>query len=43
MGMTRRSLVLIGRDGKIRWRRTDLPVFRRTAKELRQVISDLDL
>ena len=43
MGMTRRALVLIDRDGKIRWRRTDLPMFRRTAEQLRQVISDLEL
>ncbi len=43
LGMTRRALVLIGRDGKIRWRRTDMPVFRRTAEQLRQVISNLEL
>lgn len=43
LGMTRRALVLIGRDGKIRWRRTDFPVFRRTAEQLRQVIANLEL
>ena len=43
LGMTKRALVLIGRDGRVRWRRTDLPVFRRTADELRDVISELDL
>ncbi len=43
LGMTRRALVLIGRDGKIRWRRADLPMFRRTAEQLRRVISNLEL
>ena len=43
LGMTRRALVLIGRDGKIRWRRSDLPMFRRTAEQLRRVISNLEL
>ena len=43
LGMTKRALVLIGQDGRVRWRRTDLPIFRRTANELRDVISELDL
>ncbi len=43
LGMTKRALVLIGQDGRVRWRRTDLPIFRRTADELRDVISELDL
>ncbi len=43
LGMTRRALVLIGRDGIVRWRVADLPVFRRTAEELRRVIAGLDL
>ena len=43
LGMTRRALVLIGRDGRVRWRRTDLPIFRRTADELREVIAKPDL
>ena len=43
LGMTKRALVLIGRDGRVRWRRTDLPIFRRSAEELRDVIRKLDL
>jgi peroxiredoxin len=43
LGMTRRALVLVGRDGTVRWRVTDLPVFRRSASELREVIAELDL
>ncbi len=43
LGMAKRALVLVGRDGTIRWRRTDLPVFRRSADELREVITGLDL
>ncbi len=43
LGMTRRALVLVGRDGTIKYRRTDLPIFRRTAEELREAFSKLDL
>jgi len=42
-GVTRRMLVLIDRNRRIRWRCTDLPIFRRTAEEIREVIADLDL
>ncbi len=42
LGMTRRALVLIGRDGQVLWRRTDLPIFHRSADELREVIAELD-
>jgi peroxiredoxin len=41
LGMTKRALVLIGRDGRVRWRRTDLPFFHRSANELREVIEEL--
>jgi peroxiredoxin len=43
LGMTKRALVLIGRDGRIRWRHTDLPIFRRSAEELRSKITELRL
>ena len=43
LGATKRVLVLIYRDGRIRWRCTDLPIFRRSAEEIREVISDLGL
>jgi peroxiredoxin len=42
-GMTRRALVLIGKDGRVLWRRTDLPIFRRSAEELRAKITELRL
>lgn len=41
LGMTKRALVLIGRDGRVRWRRTDLPILHRSADELRAVIGSL--
>jgi peroxiredoxin len=41
LGMAKRALVLIGSDAKVRWRRTDLPVFHRSAAELEEVISGL--
>jgi peroxiredoxin Q/BCP len=43
LGTTKRVLVLIDRDGRIRWRCSDLPIFRRSAEEIREVISDLRL
>jgi peroxiredoxin Q/BCP len=42
LGMTKRALVLIGRDGRVRWRKTDLPIFHRSANELRELIEALD-
>ena len=41
LGMTKRALVLVGRDGRVRWRRTDLPIFHRNADELAEVIERL--
>jgi peroxiredoxin Q/BCP len=38
-GTAKRALVLIDPQGRIRWRRTDFPFFRRTADELREVIA----
>ena len=43
LGMTRRALVLVGRDGRVRYRHADLPIFRRTAEELRTVLDGLGL
>ena len=43
LGMTRRSLFLIGRSGRVAYRKTDLPIFHRTAEELRKVIAGADL
>ncbi len=42
LGMTKRALVLIGKDARVLWRRTDLPMFRRSAEELREVIEGLE-
>lgn len=42
LGTTKRALVLIGRDGRVRWRLTDLPILHRSADELRTVIGSLD-
>lgn len=43
LGMTKRALFLVGRDGTVRYQKVDLPIFRRTAEELRGVIDSLDL
>ncbi len=39
-GMTKRSLFLIRGDGKVLYRQTDLPIFRRTAEELQKIIAE---
>jgi peroxiredoxin len=41
LGMARRALVLIGRDGRIKWRRTDFPIFHQTAADVRQAVAGL--
>lgn len=43
LGSAKRALVLIGRDGLVKWKRSDLPIFRRSADELRDVIGELTL
>jgi len=43
LGMTKRALVLIDQDARVRWKRTDLPIFRRSADELREVIAEMGL
>lgn len=40
-GMTKRALVLVGRDGRIAWRKTDFPVFYETADDVRRALADL--
>lgn len=40
-GMTKRALVLIGKDGRVKWRKTDFPIFFESAAEIRQAIAKL--
>jgi peroxiredoxin len=41
LGMTKRALVLIGQDGRVKWRKTDFPLFYESAAEIRQAIANL--
>src|SRR5260221_309001 len=43
LGMAKRALVLIGRDGTIKWRRTDFPIFHQTAADVKQAVASLAL
>ncbi len=43
LGMTKRALFLVGRDGRVAYRKIDLPIFRRTADELREVLGKLEI
>ena len=43
LGMTKRALVLVGRDGKIAWRKVDFPLFYETTEDVRAAIERLPL
>lgn len=43
LGMAKRALVLIGRDGRIKWRRTDFPIFHQTAADVKAAVAGLAL
>jgi peroxiredoxin len=42
-GITKRALVLVGRDGRVKWRRTDFPLFHQTSADVRRAVADLEL
>jgi peroxiredoxin len=42
-GMTKRALVLVGRDGRVKWQKTDFPIFFETADAVRQAVAGLAL
>jgi peroxiredoxin Q/BCP len=41
LGMTKRVLVLVGRDGRIAWRRSDFPLLHRTADDVVRAVGKL--
>jgi peroxiredoxin len=41
LGMAKRALVLVGRDGRVRWRRSDLPIFHQSADDIRDAVAEL--
>jgi peroxiredoxin len=43
LGMTKRALVLVGRDGRVKWQKTDFPIFFETADDVRQAVAGLAL
>jgi peroxiredoxin len=43
LGMAKRALVLVGRDGTIKWRRTDFPIFHQTAADVKAAVAGLTL
>ena len=43
LGIAKRALVLVGRDGRIKWRRTDFPIFHQTADDVRAAVAGLKL
>ncbi len=42
-GMTKRALVLVGRDGKIAWRKVDFPLFYETSEDVRGALAKVAL
>jgi peroxiredoxin len=43
LGMAKRALVLVGRDGTIKWRRTDFPIFHQTAADVKAAVARMAL
>ena len=43
LGMAKRALVLIGRDGRVKWRRTDFPLFHQNTDDVKNAIAELAL
>jgi peroxiredoxin len=43
LGITKRSLFLVGPSGRVAYRKTDLPIFHRTADDLRRAFADLEI
>ena len=43
LGMAKRALVLVGRDGKIKWRKTDFPIFHQTTADIKAAVAGLKL
>ena len=43
LGMAKRALVLVGRDGKIKWRRTDFPIFHQSAADVKAALANVAL
>jgi peroxiredoxin Q/BCP len=43
LGMAKRALVLVGRDGRVKWRRADFPLFHQTADDVRSAVAQLGL
>jgi peroxiredoxin len=43
LGMAKRALVLVGRDGTIKWRKTDFPIFHQTTADIKAAVAGLKL
>ena len=43
LGMAKRALVLVGRDGRIKWRRTDFPIFHQSAADVKAALAGVAL
>jgi thioredoxin-dependent peroxiredoxin len=43
MGMAKRALILIGKDGKVKWRQSSLPIFHKNAEDVRKAIAALQI
>ncbi len=43
IGTAKRALVLVGKDGTVKWRKTNFPLFHQTADDIRGALSNLKL
>jgi peroxiredoxin len=43
LGTAKRALVLVGKDGTVKWSTSNFPIFHQSADDIRQAIADIDL
>ena len=43
LGMAKRALVLVGKDGRVKWSQTNFPIFHQNADDIRAAIRGIDL
>jgi len=43
IGTAKRALVLVGKDGKVKWRKTNFPIFHQTTADIRAAVANLSL
>ena len=43
LGTTKRALVLVGRDGTVKWSDSNFPIFHQSADDIRKALAGVDI